>query len=109
MTQHLKPEKKRDANSQQQASIVNDDKAPKFLFADSLSPIEIMVSFASLSRWYETKSELPEKQSKPKATKEKSESFLSDHDLLSLNESKFSFRTSSSTSLGSHLFDSVMV
>ena len=88
MTQHQKTEKKRETSSQQQSSIINDEKAPRFLFADSLSPIELIVSFSSLSRWYETKAELPEKQSsKPKA-KEKGESFLSDHDLLSINESK---------------------
>lgn len=38
-----------------------DDKSPRLLFVDSLSPIEIIVSLSCMSRWYEQRIELPER------------------------------------------------
>jgi hypothetical protein len=46
---------------------LTDEKSPRFLFVDNLSPIEIMVSFSSLSKWYEQRIEvIPEKTIKNK-------------------------------------------
>lgn len=57
---------KKEPNSQ--LAPLFDDKSPKLLFVDSLMPIELIVSFASMSRWYEQKSDLPEKVNKNKKT-----------------------------------------
>lgn len=85
MAVHQKNEKKKDTNtSQQQMSIVNDEKAPKFLFVDSLAQIDLIVSFASLSRWYEQRLDNLDKPAKSKKT----ESFIQDHDAISVAESK---------------------
>lgn len=60
-----------------------DEKSPKLLFVDSLTPIELIVSFSSLSRWYEQKLETPEKVK----TSKKGENIMVEHDAMSVAES----------------------
>ena len=52
-------------------------------------PIELIVSFSSLSRWYEQKLEQPEKI--VKSSKNKNESLIADHDAMSVAESRIIF------------------
>ncbi len=47
--------------SQSQLAPLFDEKSPKLLFVDSLMPIELIISFSSLSRWYEQKPDISEK------------------------------------------------
>lgn len=54
--QQQKQEKKKETNANQQV-ILADDKIPRLLFVDSLNNIEIIVSYSSLSRWYEQRLE----------------------------------------------------
>ncbi|CAF0778069.1 unnamed protein product [Brachionus calyciflorus] len=79
MPQH-KVEKKKDTTASLQTVPLPDEKSPKLLFVDSLSPIELIVSFASLSRWYETKLDLPEKLGKI------SKKGDIEHDMMSVTE-----------------------
>ena len=55
-------------NSQSQLAPLFDEKSPKLLFVDSLFPIELIISFSSLSRWYEQKLDTHEKSTKSKKT-----------------------------------------
>lgn len=50
-------EKKKETNASQtqQANTPLDERSSRLLFVDSLTQIELLVSFASLSRWYEQK------------------------------------------------------
>lgn len=85
----LQKEKRRETNiaqSSQQSTL--DEKSSRLLFVDSLSPIELMVSFTSLPRWYEQK---PVEQQLEKATKggKKTENVPIDHDSFSVVEGKF--------------------
>ena len=60
-----------------------DEKSPRFLFVDSLNSIEIIVSFSSLSKWYEQKLEtIPERAAKGKKAE------IIEHDAVSVAESK---------------------
>lgn len=69
-----------------QMSEIIDEKSPRLLIVDSLAPIELIVSFGSLSRWYEQKSIDPfEKTGK---ASRKNESLINDHDAISVAESK---------------------
>ena len=84
-----KVDKKKDANaSLLQSGPLIDEKSPKLLFVDSLMPIELIVSFASLSRWYEQKLEQPEKLVKS-SKNAKNESLALDHDTMSVAESNY--------------------
>ena len=83
------PQQKGDKKKDTSASILQmapllDDKSPKLLFVESLQPIELIVSYSCLSRWYETKIELPEKLGK---LSKKNESLTVDHDAMSVAES----------------------
>lgn len=84
MPQHKSEKKKETAASHNSASL-SDEKSSKLLFVDSLDPIEMIVSFASLSRWYDLKLDTPEKFSK---TSKKGENFI-EHDAMSITESNF--------------------
>ncbi len=80
-----KLDKKKDVNqSMAQLSPSLDEKSPRLLFVDSLTPIELIVSFSSLGRWYEQKVELPEKISK---ASKKVENMLIEQDTMSLPDS----------------------
>ncbi len=58
MPQKEKFEKKKDqTGTQTQLAPLFDEKSLKLLFVDSLMPIELIISFSSLSRWYEQKLE----------------------------------------------------
>ncbi len=86
MLPQQKVDKKKETNTALlQTGPLLDDKSPKLCFVDSLTPIELIVSFASLSRWYEQKLELPEKI--VKSSKNKNESLVADHDTMSVAES----------------------
>jgi hypothetical protein len=62
-----KIERKKDAPADKQQPILSDEKSPRFLFVDNLTPIEIVISFSSLSKWYEQRIEvIPEKITKAK-------------------------------------------
>ena len=81
-----KVDKKKETNtSNNQAAPLLDEKSPKLLFVDSLMPIELIISFSSLSRWYEQKLEQPEKIVK---SSKKNESLVVDHDAMSVAESE---------------------
>lgn len=81
-------EKGREKNlAQPQVNTVIDEKSPRLLFVDSLAPIELMISFSSLSRWYEQKSAEPAE--KPGKMSRKPESISTDHDLISVTESNY--------------------
>lgn len=62
-----------------------DEKTPRLLFVDSLTPVEFIVSFSCMSRWYEQKLEMSEKPSK---TSKKAESLVAEHDSFSMVESR---------------------
>jgi hypothetical protein len=84
-----KTEKNKDkAAAQTQLAPLFDEKSLKLLFVDSLMPIELIVSFSSLSRWYEQKMEfISDKVSK---SLKKSESMILDaHDTISVSEGRF--------------------
>jgi hypothetical protein len=86
-----KTEKKKDqAAAQIQLAPLFDEKSLKLLFVDSLMPIELIVSFSSLSRWYEQKMEfISDKVSK---SLKKSESMIIDaHDTISVSEGRYIF------------------
>ena len=81
----VKHEKKKETNAgQSQTSPLIDEKSPKLLFVDSLLPIELIVSFSSMSRWYEQKMEIPEKVI---GKTKKAESIVPDHETMSVAES----------------------
>ncbi len=62
VTPHVSKDKKKETNNPlSQLAPLIDEKSPRFLFVDSLAPIELVVSFQSMSRWYEQKIEAPEK------------------------------------------------
>ena len=70
----------------QQNPPLIDEKSPRFLFVDSLNSIEIIVSFASLSKWYEQKLEMaPDRALKGKKAD------IPEHDAISVAESIFFF------------------
>ena len=81
---------KEKAAAQTQLAPLFDEKSLKLLFVDSLMPIELIVSFSSLSRWYEQKMEfISDKVSK---SLKKSESMILDaHDTISVSEGRFFF------------------
>jgi hypothetical protein len=88
------PQQKVDKKKETNASLLQtgpllDEKSPKLCFVDSLTPIELIVSFSSLSRWYEQKLEQPEKI--VKSSKNKNESLIADHDAMSVAESRHFF------------------
>ena len=56
-----KDKKKETSNALAQLPPLVDEKSPRLLFVDSLSPIELVVSLQSMSRWYEQRIEAPEK------------------------------------------------
>lgn len=78
-----KSEKKKETNTSHHSASLSDEKSPKLLFLDSLDPIELIVSFASLSRWYDLKIDIPEKNSK---TSKKGENII-EQDAMSITES----------------------
>lgn len=83
MPQQPKLEKKKENTTLQQAPPLIDEKSPRFLFVDSLNSIEIIVSFSSLSKWYEQKLEsVPERANKGKKAE------VPEHDAVSVAESK---------------------
>lgn len=89
MTQHKEKveNKKGQITSQTQLAPLFDEKSLKLLFVDSLMPIDMIVSFSSLSRWYEIKPDISlEKTSK---SLKKSESVIQEHDTFSVSESKY--------------------
>jgi hypothetical protein len=55
-----KDKKKETNNALSQLAPLIDEKSPRLLFVDSLAPIELVVSFYSMSRWYEQRVEAPE-------------------------------------------------
>jgi hypothetical protein len=64
-----------------------EERSPR-LFVDSLMPIDFIITFSSLSKWYEQRIELPDRLSKTK----KGESFVIEHDSISvLGDSKLFF------------------
>lgn len=83
MVQQKQDKKKDTSASLMHMGPLVDEKSPRLLFVDSLQPIELIVSFSSLSRWYEQKLE-PEKTGKPS---KKAESLITEHDAMSLAES----------------------
>ena len=91
MTQHKEKVegKKGQITSQTQLAPLFDEKSLKLLFVDSLMPIEMIISFASLSRWYEIKPETPPEKV-PKSIK-KSESIIQEHDTISVSESNLNY------------------
>ncbi len=83
---HQKQEKiKKDTSSLSQMATL-DEKLSRLLFVDSLTSIELIVSFSSLSRWYEQKLEQPEKPIKPSKKGESSNDLIA-QDLMSVAES----------------------
>jgi hypothetical protein len=77
-------EKRKETNAAMSHLGSLDEKLPRLLFVDSLTPVELIVSFSSMSRWYEQKLEIPEKISK---ISKKAESLVADHDSFSVVES----------------------
>lgn len=80
-----KSEKKKETNTSHHSAPLSDEKYPKLLFVDSLDPIELIVSFASLSRWYDLKIDIPEKITK---SSKKGENTI-EQDLMSVTESSY--------------------
>jgi hypothetical protein len=71
--------------SQSQLAPLFDEKSPKLLFVDSLLPIELIISFSSLSRWYEQK--IDNQADKVMAKSKKTESVALDaNDTMSVSE-----------------------
>lgn len=62
-----------------------DEKSPKLLFVDSLLPIELIISFSSLSRWYETRVDNMVNQTVSKSKKTESIALAAD-DTMSVSE-----------------------
>jgi hypothetical protein len=85
---HQKQEKqKKDTSSLSQMATL-DEKLSRLLFVDSLTSIELIVSFSSLSRWYEQRMEQPEKPIKQSKKGESSNDLIA-QDLMSVAESNF--------------------
>ena len=71
------------------SSVLIDEKSARLLFVDSLNPIEIIVSFASLSRWYDADTNnTKQKQISSKRGNENANVTAEHHDSLSLAERK---------------------
>jgi hypothetical protein len=86
VTQNQKGTRKETSLAQSLSSSILDEKAPRLLFVDSLTPIEVIVSFSSLSRWYEQKPEA-DNRDRPKPSSRRVEN-VTEHDSLSVAESK---------------------
>ena len=90
MSQKEKFEKKKDqTGTQTQLAPLFDEKSLKLLFVDSLMPIELIISFSSLSRWYEQKLEIIATSDKVTKSLKKSETLIQEHDNISISEGNF--------------------